>query len=683
MIDSTIKMSPVQNNNQKNHEASQLVDIETSLAQFQSLSSFQGSSSSPLLKSLLELIQNIIAQLNQTPSKKSSQEATPKKDAQQEKSFEQPIKKNASNDELGPNDILGTAGNDKIEGTRHNDVVYAKTGDDRVYGRQGDDILSGQQGNDALYGGQGNDTLYGGQGNDYLSGGSGKNNLFGGAGDDTFYHRQGSDVFDGGRGNDTARIRASIDDYAVTLMGSKSSNNENPAIGQKDDSSILLTHKKTGQTVEVVNVENFRFNDASLSLDEMKQRISEPKPEEPKTLDTSSIPRDNLLALFGVKDGPDAGSVHILDKNNDGKLSVGDTAVHSFDGLSQGPMSREIQLTEANIQSLATPIETDKPTLIFNAVEDKILKSHVLPTHRPSTSFHNSVGFDVSITDKDKSGKVSAGDTLTLVSNDKGMEGTVISEPITLTSAQANNINEDLDERKELLENKTKWESSGQKNYVMTGYHEPSYFGGAKGQPPESTMTVNNGKIIDPKENSFTIDDIFKALENDPLSSASYNKTYGYPEQASANDSQSKEIKISLLEKFRGEAIGASGATSGSHFGDTYKISSFESKTHSLEQRLEYLDDKNFVSEERLEVGLGGNGLELGHWNIKFDDGNFDWAYSDVGEAGKYNISGSDISLGRFDDSSIAFKVFPDQNAIEINGNRYIDALFAKRDPAR
>lgn len=690
MADSTIKTSQVQNNNHKNHEASQLADIKTSLAQFQSASSFQGSSSSPLLQSLLQLIQNIISQLDQAPSTKPPQEQTPKKDSQQEKSFEQPIKKDASNDELGPNDILGTAGDDKIEGTRNNDVVYAKTGDDRVYGRQGNDILSGQQGNDSLYGGQGNDTLYGGEGNDYLSGGSGKNTLFGGSGDDTLYHRQGSDVFDGGSGNDTARIRANLDDYTVTLVAAKppatgveSISNENPAIGQKDDSKMLLTNKKTGQTVEVINVENFRFNDASLSLDEMKQRVSEPKPEpeKPKTLDTSSIPRDNLLALFGVKDGPDAGSVHILDKNNDGKLSVGDTAVHSFDGLSQGPMSREIQLTEANIQSLATPIETDKPALVFNATEDKILKSHVLPTHRPSTSFHTSVSFDVSITDNDKSGKVSAGDTLTLVSNDKGMEGTVISEPVTLTSTQAKNINEDFDERKELLENKTKWESSGLKNYVMTGYHEPSYFGGAQGEPPERTITVNNGKIIDPKENSFTIDDIFKTLENDPLSFASYNKTYGYPERAIANDSASKEIKVSLLEKFRGESIGAPGATSVSHFGDAYKVSSFESMTHSLEERLEYLDDKSFVSEELLEVGLGGNGLEFGRWNIKFDNGNFDWAYSDVGEAGKYNISGSDISLGRFDDSSIAFKVFPDQNAIEINGNRYIDALFAEKGP--
>ena len=517
MIDSTIKMSPVQNNNQKNHEANQLVDIETSLAQFQSLSSFQGSSSSPLLKSLLELIQNIIAQLNQTPSKKSSQEATPKKDAQQEKSFEQPIKKDASNDELGPNDILGTAGNDKIEGTRHNDVVYAKTGDDRVYGRQGDDILSGQQGNDALYGGQGNDTLYGGQGNDYLSGGSGDNNLFGGAGDDTLYHRRGSDVFDGGSGNDTARIRASIEDYSVTLVA-----------GQKNDSGITLTNNKTGQTVEVVNVENFKFDDARLSLDEMKQRANpvpiETKPSEAKPIEIKPIE------------------------------------------------------TKPNV----TSAENNTSNLVFSESDKKIIGKHVFSTHRPSTSFHNSVSYDISIADSDQNGKVSAGDTLTLVANSKGMEGTVISEPVTLTSDQAEGINKDIDQRKTLVENKAKWEAYDFNDYAITGKYEPAGShgrAGVTGKPIEAEpdIRVANGEVLNPRENSFTVGNIFEALEKNVSSSARYNEKYGYPESAfipSSSETPEPSIKVSLLEQYRGEPVGDRGF--GDNHGSGYTITNFK-----------------------------------------------------------------------------------------------------------
>lgn len=347
MINNTIATTNIHTQGDR---ARQLADFENIFSQLQSSGGIQANSFPPaLLQNLYQAIQNLLSQWEQQSGSGKQQnmqsvsepiEAMPEEVQMQ--GVSEPIEATpeiqAGDDQLGPNESLGTMGDDNIKGTRNGDIIYAKSGNDRVYGRQGNDILLGQQGNDRLYGGKGDDKLEGGSGDDYLAGGRGNNKLFGGDGNDILYTRLGSDTFDGGRGNDTARIRASIDEYSIEVVeqappatGPDTNGmpeNENPSIGpDPDNSKILLTHKETGQTIEVVNVEKFRFDDARLSLDEMKERTdTSVPPQNDQLLDLSSSQKENLLSLFDAK--PDAG-IRVVDKDGSGTISVGDTAVFS------------------------------------------------------------------------------------------------------------------------------------------------------------------------------------------------------------------------------------------------------------------------------------------------------------------------------------------------------------------
>jgi hypothetical protein len=44
----------------------------------------------------------------------------------------------------------------------------------------------------------------------------------------------------------------------------------------------------------------------------------------------------------------------------------------------------------------------------------------------------------------------------------------------------------------------------------------------------------------------------------------------------------------------------------------------------------------SFRSIEKLDRGLGPNGIILGYWNVTFDEGSFSWGFSDVGANGFY-----------------------------------------------
>jgi hypothetical protein len=92
----------------------------------------------------------------------------------------------------------------------------------------------------------------------------------------------------------------------------------------------------------------------------------------------------------------------------------------------------------------------------------------------------------------------------------------------------------------------------------------------------------------------------------------------------------------------------------------------------SLQDRLVYLDGKRFLSEKLLLGGNSPTGPLKQHWDIQFAHGRFTWAYTDVVESGKVGIKGNDIVLTSFNGRNNAFKVYPDQNAIEIDGNRYL-----------
>ena len=106
----------------------------------------------------------------------------------------------------GPGDDIlnGGSQDDYIEGGDGNDVANGGTGHDSIYGQGGIDILNGGQGNDLidgsdgddiLTGGQGDDSLYGRAGQDRLRGSSGNDMLVGGLGDDLLWGGQGSDTF--------------------------------------------------------------------------------------------------------------------------------------------------------------------------------------------------------------------------------------------------------------------------------------------------------------------------------------------------------------------------------------------------------------------------------------------------------------------------------------------------------
>ncbi|HHL19517.1 MAG TPA: calcium-binding protein [Thiothrix sp.] len=324
------------------NKASPLNNIQHSFSQSQFSSSQSNTLPSSLsLQDLLQLIQNLINQLSgntvQEPSEKSgtsvmqnnpmpvTKESDTSSPAQPANKPTPPEPKKGLTDTGGINGnppITGTVGDDELKGTRAIDGIFGREGNDRLLGRQGNDFLAGEQGNDRLYGGKGDDTLEGGEGNDYLSGGRGNNTLSGGAGNDTLYSRLGSDKLDGGTGMDTARIRANIDDYTITA----------------NDNNVLLTHKKTGQTIEATNIEKFRFDDARLSLAEMQQRAdadrgvdAEPTVVKPINNDTllplSAAQRESLLDVFGVSGATGDAGLRVVDEDNSGNISTGDTAI--------------------------------------------------------------------------------------------------------------------------------------------------------------------------------------------------------------------------------------------------------------------------------------------------------------------------------------------------------------------
>ena len=57
-----------------------------------------------------------------------------------------------------------------------------------------------------------------------------------------------------------------------------------------------------------------------------------------------------------------------------------------------------------------------------------------------------------------------------------------------------------------------------------------------------------------------------------------------------------------------------------------------------------------FISIEELEVGLGPEGVVLGHWSIIFqEDGIYEWNYSDVTEFGEFSCNQDIISHSSYE----------------------------------
>lgn len=235
--------------------------------------------------------------------------------------------------------IKGTTSDDRLEGTHIGEEILGLAGNDRIFGRQGNDILSGGEGRDNLYGGQGDDVLKGGAGNDYLSGGRGNNKLFGGEGDDTLASRLGSDFLDGGKGNDTARIRDNIENFTIdasfySISDDTPANGSIPS-GAREGIAITLTHKETGNKIETIDIENFRFNNIRLTLDEIKEYATPNTSEKINLSETQTL---NALDIFLSK--PTNSTLEIIDNDGDKKASIGDEAILSG-GANGGEITRK------------------------------------------------------------------------------------------------------------------------------------------------------------------------------------------------------------------------------------------------------------------------------------------------------------------------------------------------------
>lgn len=54
--------------------------------------------------------------------------------------------------------------------------------------------------------------------------------------------------------------------------------------------------------------------------------------------------------------------------------------------------------------------------------------------------------------------------------------------------------------------------------------------------------------------------------------------------------------------------------------------------------------DQTFPSVEELEIGLGPDGVVMGHWSISFTGDSFQWEHSDVAESGSYSCANGILS---------------------------------------
>lgn len=315
------------NPNLTTHPTVQSRDIQTkalsSRASFPTIASALPMSS--LMQNIVQLLQLLVQQLQSQTSQQKPLNEQKQQNQQQNTASDKDTQAKRSNQNV----LRGTANDDRLQGTRAEDRIFGLAGNDRIYGRQNNDTLLGGKGDDNLYGGKGDDILRGGRGNDYLSGGRGDNKLFGGLGDDTLYSRLGSDILDGGRGTDTARIRASIDEYSIAFVA-KNTPIDNEELGRPvttNTDRFILTHKETGQTIETTNIEKFRFDDVRLSADELKQRVTiAPPNRNDQLVELSAQQKQNILNLFDPRPDANAG-VRVIDKDASGNISVGDIAV--------------------------------------------------------------------------------------------------------------------------------------------------------------------------------------------------------------------------------------------------------------------------------------------------------------------------------------------------------------------
>ncbi len=144
-------------------------------------------------------------------------------------------------------DLGGTEQADSIIGTALVDRITTGAGDDNIAAQEGNDTINAGAGDDYVDGGDGNDTVQAGDGNDVLETNAGIDSLDGGVGDDLY-------VVGSLAGNTTIADAAGADTLVLDW---------DYADVQADADMLTLTHRVTGQVVQLSGLEGSGHQDVS------------------------------------------------------------------------------------------------------------------------------------------------------------------------------------------------------------------------------------------------------------------------------------------------------------------------------------------------------------------------------------------------------------------------------------
>ena len=105
----------------------------------------------------------------------------------------------------------------------------------------------------------GDDVLFGTVGNDIIDALAGDDDVFGFAGNDILIGGPGSDILDGGDGTDTAVFSGAVADFTFELTAT---------------GTIEVIDAITGEEDEVISIEQFQFDNATLSLAQVQSILA-------------------------------------------------------------------------------------------------------------------------------------------------------------------------------------------------------------------------------------------------------------------------------------------------------------------------------------------------------------------------------------------------------------------------
>jgi hypothetical protein len=198
---------------------------------------------------------------------------------------------------------------------------------------------------------------------------------------------------------------------------------------------VTLTHKTTGQTINVTNIEKFRFNDVRLSFDELIKHAGgndETKLDLSKEQHAAIAKRFNRTPPPNTADGLTTRYTGMtIDKDGDNKLSVGDVVkLRDTGGIAGIDRIRDHVLTVEDVKNLSTPQEGKELPL------SREQQNRTLDLFRPNVRVG---GEHVKILDSDGDGKVSKGDVAVHLITE--LAPTQELGRLTLTEAQAAKIN--------------------------------------------------------------------------------------------------------------------------------------------------------------------------------------------------------------------------------------------------